>query len=209
MISGSPELLGAPQKPPLSLLSNIWLTLRLTGERGVQTIASFGWLDTPAPHIVTLLWVCAVVGICAYGLARSARCRRVLPLLILVIVVLPVVFESPRINGVGTYWQGRYWLPLAVGLPLIAAVAEIRRWSPWIALVGLLVVAQIATFSIALHRFDWSPPASTAVVVTMFVIGQLLLTAFVVGQRNDKIAPPEAMVVASEHLADLPRTVSL
>ena len=41
------------------------------------------------------------------------------------IVGLPIVLESPHIDSVGAYWQGRYWLPLAIGVPLVAsAVCE-------------------------------------------------------------------------------------
>ena len=99
------------------------LTLRLTGPRLLQTIGDFGWLDTPAPHLTKVIWIVAVAALVVLGLAISARCRRALPLLALAIVAMPVLFEAPKLNASGTYWQGRYWLPLIVGVPLLASTA--------------------------------------------------------------------------------------
>lgn len=211
VIGGLPSLLGTPEKPPLSLLGSVWLTLRLTGDRLGQCIGSFGWLDTPAPRFVVIIWTSALVGLGAYGLAVSRRCRRALPLLVLAMLAVSVIFESPRIDAVGLYWQGRYWLPLAVGLPLVASSVV-----PWMAhqrsqsavpsslkLVGLvsvlvlLGVAQIATFLSALHRYEtglgakagspvkWAPPGGTVLVVTLFVVGQALLVGFLTSKYLD------------------------
>jgi hypothetical protein len=218
-IGGLPSLLGAPVKPPLSLLSSVWLTLRLTGDRLGQCIGSFGWLDTPAPRLVDIIWAAALVGLCAYGLATSRRCRRALPLLVLALLATAVVFESLRIDAVGLFWQGRYWLPLAVGLPLVASsavpgMAQQRTKSAvpsslkLLGLVGallLLAVAQIATFLTVLHQYEtgvgtkagspvkWAPPGGTHLVVILFVAGQALLVGFLAwhyGEQEETFGAP-------------------
>jgi hypothetical protein len=171
---------------PAGLLSNMWLTLRLTGGRLRQCVGDFGWLDTPAPRWVVIVWVAVLAGLLMYGLVISPRCRRALPLLALAIVAMPLVFESPQINSVGPYWQGRYWLPLVIGLPLVAASGA-RKLVPSVQQTGLacgalLGVAQIAAFLAALHRYEgttWAPPGGATFVVGLFVAGQILLLGFV------------------------------
>jgi Predicted membrane protein (DUF2142) len=202
-VLGSPPLLGYPEQPRLRLLAEVHLTLRLTGGRLLQTIGDFGWLDTPAPRVTRVIWLVAAGGLVVVALATSTRCRRAVPLLALAIVALPVVFEAPRLNTTGIYWQGRYWLPLIVGVPLLAstalgAVKSRRGRKPSLALVGVLVagvglgVAQLAAFLSALHRYRsglgagphpgprWSPPGGPVLVVVAFLAGEALLISLVV-----------------------------
>ncbi len=106
------------------------------------------------------MWTSALAGLSAIALALSARCRRALPVLAAFILAMPLVFESPQINTVGAYWQGRYWLPVVIGFPLVASRFEGRaarhqtrgarvRWtgaSVALVLGTVLIVAQIASF---------------------------------------------------------------
>jgi hypothetical protein len=202
---GLPSLLGSPENPPLSAAGAVWLTLRLTGQQLRQSVGDFGWLDTPAPGWVVVIWTLVLVGLLAYALVVSPRARRALPLLAVAILAMPVVFESPQINSIGVYWQGRYWLPLLVGLPLVAASVRPRaisrrmfsdvhdqslRLAGVAALGALLTAAQIAAFLTALHRYEtgigtkpgaaveWTPPGGAPLVIGLFVAGQVLLVAF-------------------------------
>jgi Predicted membrane protein (DUF2142) len=199
---GLPSLLGVPEKPRLSVLGAVWLTLRLSGHRLRQCIGDFGWLDTPAPLMVIVVWTAVLAGLLVFSLAMSQRARRALPLLAVAVLAMPVVFESPQINAVGPYWQGRYWLPLVVGLPLVASSVlrrsisrhgRSRGVSPVVALTGfvalglLLGSAQLVAFLTALRRYEtglgvkaaavasWMPPGGTDLVVILFVAGQALL----------------------------------
>lgn len=208
LVIGMPTLLGVPERPPLSAFGSVWLTLRLTGDRLRQCIGDFGWLDTPAPTLVVVAWTTAAVGLLGYGLAVSRRCRRAIPLLALGILVMPVIFESPQINAVRPYWEGRYWLPLVMGLPLVASAiktrsAQIRPALAPLKLAGFVItglilgIAQIAAFLTALHRYEtglgakpgspvqWTPPGGTVLVVTLFVIGQMLLLNFLTWKFMD------------------------
>jgi hypothetical protein len=214
LVVGTPSLLGSPQKPPLSLLGSVSLTLRLTGGRLVQCIGDFGWSAISAPTWVQVVWTLVLVGLLAYGLVVSRRCRRALPLLVLAIVVMPVIFESPQINSVGTYWEGRYWLPLAMGLALVAASVEphgmfrrgraittdSQRLAGFVSLGALLILAQVAAFLKALHTYlaltvgqsviKWTPPGGTALVIGLFIFGQIALLALLTRSflDQDKIA---------------------
>jgi hypothetical protein len=221
LIAGLPDLLGQPSGPPVSITGAVWLTLRLTGQQLRQCVGDFGWLDTPAPLWVVVIWAAVLVGLIAYALVVSRRARFALPLLAAAIVLMPVVFESPQINTVGIYWQGRYWLPLLVGLPLVASsvlpstifgaalsAAHARYWrvAGFAALVALLVAAELGAFLTALQRYetglgtkpagavDWAPQGGTALVIALFVTGQVLLVGFVAwnylhAESGEPVAP--------------------
>jgi hypothetical protein len=205
LMAGLPDLLGEPNAPPLSITGAVWLTLRLTGQRLRQCVGDFGWLDTPAPLWVVVIWAVVLVGLIAYAMVVSRRARFALPLLAAAIVLMPVIFESPHIDTVSTYWQGRYWLPLIVGLPLVAASvpprtilsaapsrARSRSWrvAGFAAVGALLVAAQVGAFLTALQRYetglgtrpadavDWAPQGGGALVIALFVTGQVLLVGF-------------------------------
>jgi len=210
---GIPSVLGAGVKPRLSFIGSVWLTLRNTGNRLRDCIGKFS-VGSYALKWVVVVWTAALVGLFAYGLAVSPRFRRALPLLALAILAMPVVFESPQINTVGPYWQGRYWLPLAVGLPLVASAVQPRRvyqrarsaLPPSAQPAGLLIVgavliaAQVASFHAALHAtlhyyeglggytspVKWTPPGGTTLVMSLFIAGQILLLGFLTWAYLDK-----------------------
>ena len=206
VVVGPPPLLGVPPRHPASLLSNMWTTLRLTGGRLLQCIGNFGWLDTPVPTWVVIVWTSCVAALTALALTLSAQCRRALPVLALLILAMPLALESPTINTFNIWWQGREWLPVAVGFPLVASTFQWRsRWhwhrrtvGPWVvpalALgVGLvLLAAQVASFTHALTRYEvglglpagsptrWLPPGGHDPVVVAFVAGAVVTLALVV-----------------------------
>jgi hypothetical protein len=204
LIVGLPPLVGVAPRHPASLLSNMWTTLRLTGPRLLQCIGDFGWLDTPVPIWVMVVWTTCVAGLTAFALAISAPCRRAIPVLALLVVAMTLAVESPKMNSAGPWWQGRYWLPLLVGFPLVASTLQLRgradghRRSGWVgpaAVLGLgsvLLAAQIASFAHALTRYEiglgvpagsptvWSPPGGSDLVMVAFVIGAIVTLALVV-----------------------------
>jgi len=205
VVGGSPSLLGRPLHPALTFSGAFHEVWTLDPSRLEQGIGLFGWTDTPIPHPVQLLWIGLAAGLCLIGLLRSTRFLLALVLLVVAILAMPVIFEIPKINAIGPYWQGRYWLPLLVGIPLTATAASghrpIRRLqglldTPLAAgarvaaavLLGAVIVwAQVAAFVLALHRYttgldrpagtpiEWTPPGGITFVVVTFVLGELLL----------------------------------
>jgi hypothetical protein len=156
-----------------------------------QMIGNFGWLDTPAPRGATALWQVLVGFVLLCGIARArGRALVVLGGTLVLTVVLPAVVDAQQMpRGFG--WQGRYTLPLAVGIPLVAAFEAGRRDRPAlfehrrlfaVAAAGV-VVAQVACFGQALRRNSvgrdgpllfWTEAAWTA----HHVPGLLLVTAY-------------------------------
>jgi hypothetical protein len=200
VVGGYPSPLGLPLKPPVTLAGAINLSLGQTVFRLFQCIGDFGWLDTPSPWVTVVVWL-AVLGLVLFsGLTTSQHCRRSLLVLTAAILALPLVFEVPRINAIGPYWQGRYWLPLVIGLPLVASAAVSRLPEQFVgsryraALLGagvLLIGGQMAAFTTALRRYEvglnvphgspvlWRPPGGNGLVIGLFAVADVLILAFV------------------------------
>lgn len=96
-----------------------------------QAVGIFGWMDNGPVMAVVLPWLAAVVAFVAVGALFARRRWSVLVLVGLVVagVVLPAVLQVPSARADGVAWQGRYGLPLLVGVPVLAAVVA-RRWFP-------------------------------------------------------------------------------
>ena len=127
-----------------------------------QMIGIFGWLDTPAdPHVYTL-WFAILGFLVVSALAIGETRHRLLLLgLIALSVVFPLVAQYPAASRLGLIWQGRYLLPLMVGLPLAAGwvLTSSERWNKLMATgwafwmpVGTLAALQVGAFWYALHR---------------------------------------------------------
>ncbi len=93
-----------------------------------EMIGVFGWLDTPAPAVTWLPWTAAVVFFFFAAVVwASRRYVAVLFALLAAVVIVPIVIESAAYGDAGGLsWQGRYTLPIAVGIPILAAFCSRR-----------------------------------------------------------------------------------
>ena len=88
-----------------------------------EMIGRFGWLDTTTPVLTWLPWVGAVAFLVFLAVAYATRLQLVsLVGLIATTILAPVVIETTPYSTGSTYWQGRYSMPLAVGIPIVAAL---------------------------------------------------------------------------------------
>ncbi len=194
--------------PGLTRADAIRISFEQLWGRVEQMVAVFGWLDTRPPSIVIISWL-AVTGALGVGalVVGRARSRLVLIGLLVVIVVEPTVAEMSRAERYGFVWQGRYSLPLAVGLPILAAT--IIGWSGRIAprarsvatlgALGLWAGGQVLAFSASMRRYRtgqgtpifswitegrWMPPVSPSLIVVTVVVGLVLVVAAVAATIN-------------------------
>jgi hypothetical protein len=89
-----------------------------------QMVGWFGWLDAPSPGLTYALWTLALGIILA--LALLAWRRRFLAVaggVALVAVAAPLVFETMQAHRIGYFWQGRYSMPLVLGVPVLLALS--------------------------------------------------------------------------------------
>jgi hypothetical protein len=121
-----------------------------------ELVGVMGWLDTPLPSFVHVAWWMAIgsVVVVAVAVGRAADRWRVLSLGALGMLV-PSVLEAIRINQYGWINQGRYFLPMLVGVPFLAAVAiSTHRYAGL--LDGLTRVCAIALAPLHVFVLDWT-----------------------------------------------------
>ncbi len=188
---------GAPVKAGetgLTLAANIF---GYTGTWLQQMVGFFGWLDTPSPLLTYLVWYAAIGLVVLLAMSCvTLRYGGVLLLLMAIVLFVPVMIAYSQAHQLGIGWQGRYTMPMAVGVPLMA-VALIER-SPGLRWIGprlatplcvAVGVAEFAAFAEALRRYTtgetgpidylhgpWQPPlGATVMTVAAFVLIGLLV----------------------------------
>lgn len=148
-------------------------------------VGQFGWVDTELPLVMVVAWLALIGGAAIAALVVGTwRQRIVLAGLGLVTLGLPVLIHASQAKFIGIVWQGRYFLPAAVGVPLLTAfVLRDRgrllawRWLRW----GLaaLLLGQLVAFAVNVHRYvagengpwfgepagGWEPPVGAWVLV--------------------------------------------
>ena len=154
-----------------------------------EMIGVFGWNDTPAPTLTFLAWVAAIGGLAALAVAFGRR-RDVVAMLVVGVAaaVIPVVLFVHESGFAG--WQGRYTMPLAVGVPVLAALAlrgtAVRnaRGAAVVLVGATLGVGHLLAFAQNLRRYTvglggtiwfWtrqqsSPPVSSLLLVIGFAV---------------------------------------
>jgi hypothetical protein len=118
---------------------------------GAELVASLGWLEYWAPWIAVVAWM-----VTALFVARTRPVLRRLSwtALAVALVVVPVAFEVVLYGRVGLIWQGRYGLPMAAAIAILALGSASRSVAPATARLALLfaAVGAVATFWVVARR---------------------------------------------------------
>jgi hypothetical protein len=100
------------------------LTVTIIGQTDdnlVEAIGRLGWLDAPLPAPVVFGWLIVLGALVAYASMNNRRAMYTAGIVAALAIVSSWTFELLQGNETGTYWQGRYSLPLVIGLPLLLA----------------------------------------------------------------------------------------
>ena len=185
-----------------------------------QMVGVLGWLDVvlPTPVYVTWLTLLGFVVLMALGWAS----RRMLAILVGLVAV--VVFAPTAILMV-TYFQGRYVLPVAVGVPLVAGYTLAERAPEQLMprrllaiCLGVLAALHLVAFHQHLRRYavgaagdwwyfpdaGWDPPLASAAVLTVvyaLLIGALSAWFYALGRPSTS-----GMRRTAEDVSVAPRT---
>jgi hypothetical protein len=156
-----------------------------------QMVFLYGWAEAAAPTLVMIL-VFAGVTVLVLPALSVRRYGRVVLLLLVGMVVLPLVVQGYEMHDHGVQWQGRYQLPFAVGIPLVAAYAvrlpkPSARWtSAAVAVIqgGCLcwTIRRNADLgglwgSLSNWQTVWSPPGSWLTPIALGAAGMALVAA--------------------------------
>lgn len=153
-----------------------------------EMIGMFGWLDTVTPMATTIFWLVAVGGLVLLAITvGTRRAAWTVGVTLLLTYLVPVAIETARASSNNLVWHGRYTLPFAVGIPLLAGYSlravegttlALKRFAWW--LVVAFVVAQFLAFNQALRRYTsgvngpvffwttdtfWSPPVPSWILI--------------------------------------------
>lgn len=86
-----------------------------------QSIAAFPTWNDRAPAVVYACWFVIGAGLVTLAVAKTnLRLRLVLLITVLTVIAVPIVLTTVTFSTTGVIWQGRYGLPLALGIPLLA-----------------------------------------------------------------------------------------
>ncbi|HEX2703658.1 MAG TPA: DUF2142 domain-containing protein, partial [Solirubrobacteraceae bacterium] len=172
-----------------------------------EFIGNFGYLNIPLSP--TLEWLWALATVVLLGLAVSvgrATARIAIAGSVLIAVAFPIYLFAASLRFTGFGLQGRYTLPIAVVIPIVAAEALRRgraRLPPALPPALLAVVALIAgavqliawwtnarRYAVGaggptwfLGVAQWSPPIGWLVWATVAVVASLLLAFFWIEPR--------------------------
>ena len=149
-----------------------------TGIHLNEAIGVLGWRDTPIPTSLAFAWLIGLgVLLAASVLDDDRRLLAAAGLIVVTGIFASWVLEMAQGDPSGTYWQGRYYLPFLVGIPIvlgrarlpnelatrlaeplvvfalvvpnIALAAAIRRWS--VGLAGSMYPWDWDTYDAPLH----------------------------------------------------------
>lgn len=109
-----------------------WLamyTLRMTDAYLQHAVGSFGWLHVPLPMFAVILflsaYVVSMVLVHVYGTWRDRIV--VFASFVITCIAVPVALHASQARSLGIMWQGRYILPMFIGIPVLAAFVLAER----------------------------------------------------------------------------------
>jgi hypothetical protein len=154
-----------------------------------EMIGVFGWRDVPAPTVTFLVWICIAGALSALAIAVGHRRDAIAMVVVGVLTaILPVTFLVQQSGYAG--WQGRYTMPLAVGVPVLAGLAlrgiAVRSTHRFVIVLAgaALGAGHVLAFGENLRRYTvgtsgtiwfwtreaWSPPVSSLLLLVVFVV---------------------------------------
>ena len=159
----------------------------------MDAVGRIGWLDIPAPTPVVVIWTVLFVAGIVYVLRhgdRASRAALVLLVLGYLTVQIGISWSQKNLNGLN--WQGRYGVPLLVGLPVLAMPIAARRDDRGAALLPIAVAVGLCSSMYMafrrwtvgtdgpiwyLFRTNWTPPVGAWFVALLTLAGAVLIAS--------------------------------
>jgi Predicted membrane protein (DUF2142) len=176
-----------------------------------STIGQFGWLDTPSPFGVTAVWLAAFGAIVLLSVCVARR-RGALAVagVVLAWLVVPMALVMAEARQHGLLGQGRDFMALAVGAPIVAGFVISERLGDRRAtmrlsnlVLALLTICEAVDFYGTLRRYTvgisgpvdpfasvagaWHPPVPGFILVPVFTVA---VVAFALLLRRAVCAQP-------------------
>jgi hypothetical protein len=111
-------------------LDTLRIVISSTGSHLRQLVGLMGWLDAPTPDSAVFLWWVLIGMMFAIAMITRVRSAGVALMSLVAVIVVAWALEIGASLTEGAMWQGRYSLPLTVGLPLLLAMAWLVEAPP-------------------------------------------------------------------------------
>jgi hypothetical protein len=158
-----------------------------------DSISLTGWLDTRLPGIATIFWMSGIVALLIWlVISRAYRDLRALAFVAVAFLGIETYVLYTQANSNGLNWQGRYGLPVYIGLPFVV-MARRPRIDPrtlriaviifgvvqWISLYWALRRWSVGTNGPLLYLFKetWIPPVPSVLILAVGAAGAWLVAA--------------------------------
>lgn len=207
--TGDPGSL-VPGKPPTDGTGPVQAVIGESDSYVRELVGVFGWLDTRSPQLSFYLWLGLVFAFVMAALTTNQWRRGIgLAGTFAMTMLLPFI-QLRSIDTQGLVWQGRYTLPIAVGMPVLAVVlidplasripGFLRRCT--VLVTAMLGVANVYALYWALRRYvvggdrgtnifvggAWQPPLGSAALVGLMVaFGLATMALVVVATRSGEV----------------------
>ncbi len=172
-----------PTPSNLGLIHTVDVSLGKTGTLLRQMLAYLGKLNIPPTFVAELCWSLAVLALVIIAVASSRRTGFVVLCGCVLVLAVPfVALVATYHNRALSAWQGRYTLPFAIGIALVASsrprTTEHKLVVPIAAVAVLLaLVGQIAVFEGAWAAFGSQPPWYVSAGRVSVAFGAIIIVA--------------------------------
>lgn len=202
-----------------------WMIDRTAGFAS-QMIGLFGWMDTVAPAMTSLVWG-SLIGSVLIAAVVTLRGRSSATFWIQLggLVLLPALIQGAYVTSGGYIWQGRYALPLFVVLivttaatlaatetrlpPRVLSRLSVITWT-------MLVIGHFWAFAEAMRRYatgldvwwdgllrtpEWQPPGGALLILGLYLLALLLIAVVAIRHLRgpDDVGQPPPHAPASAH----------
>lgn len=206
--------------PPLATTQIAYLEAQRWRAYLDEMVGVTSWLDTRLPEFVYVVWLSAVAAVVLAGFVLASRLGRLrIAALALAGVVVPFLMTLRYANEVGFITQGRYLMPLLVGVLILAMYhiaehgvsADRARFMLRAAVIVLLPLHFVA-LAVTMVRWqhgltapaglrnlnpfsgDWHPPLGSAVPLLALIGGVTVIGVLV--WRTAAVREPAAVTEA-------------
>jgi len=163
--AGTLESDGIVHHPDLGFWTAVQWSLGDTSVYVSNQMGQFGWVDTNLPTWLLMVIAATIGALVVLGLALGTRRERaVIAVLAVLVIAIPVLIHASQAKYIGIVWQGRYFLPASLGLPILSAFVVARRfdagqarrfaWRAVVLLGGAWFAYQTIAFGLNLHRYQ-------------------------------------------------------
>lgn len=144
---------------PKGLVGAASASLNSTPKLLEETLAYLGWLTIRPPAVADVCWILAVAAVMVSSFVAGRRAGVLVVAGAALVVVIPfAILGFTLMHPNDGIWQGRYTLPLAIGVPLLGVAGRRLGFTEhrFVALLASIVIFLVLGAQVAVYRSAWA-----------------------------------------------------